>query len=507
VSLSTRLLRKFSFVRALERRLAALGDEVAGKDREIQELRAEIAKWTRFSPHGHFYSPLASEADISAAFSRKDGSLELDAIAFNEPEQFALFKKLAAFSDDFPFRDERAVGRRYQLRNSSYSPFDAFVLYGMIRFLKPRRLIEVGCGYTSSAILDLNDLLFDGRMELTFIDPDLAEFRRRLLPNEVVKSTLIEKPVQEVPMEVFGALEPNDILFLDTSHVSKVGSDVNHLLFKVLPALKPGVWIHIHDVTSDFEYPKDWLEGGRSWNEIYLLRAFLMYNRSFEIMLSSAFLYNSHIDFFPRQMPVCSEGGGGQIWLKKTGDPVDSPGSELGRPATASNVEPVEISGTEATVAKSPQPGDGLINFSSRGYVGAGQDTLSCGFVVGGASDRTLLIRAVGPGLISAGLAGALAQAQLQLFDSNPAHSKEGRPIIASILGWGKMPNVGLSTVPAKVRAASAEAMASVGAFPLSPGGSDSAMIVTLPPGIYSAGAAGVARGTGVVLLEIYEMR
>jgi len=123
--------------------------------------------------------------------------------------------------------------------------------------------------------------------------------------------------VQDAPDDPFESLEANDILLIDTSHVSKVGSDVNHLFFKVLPALKPGVWVHVHDVTGNLEYPRHWFDEGRAWNEMYILRAFLMYNTTFKIMFSSALMFNEHRGFLRERMPMCASGGGGQIWLRK----------------------------------------------------------------------------------------------------------------------------------------------------------------------------------------------
>jgi hypothetical protein len=129
--------------------------------------------------------------------------------------------------------------------------------------------------------------------------------------------TLIEKRVQDVPLATFEALGENDVLFIDSSHVSKIGSDVNRLYFDVIPALAPGVLIHIHDVAGNLEYPRDWLEEGRAWNEQYLLRAFLMNNHAYRIELFSAWLWNQKHDVIRDRLPLCARGGGGQIWLRK----------------------------------------------------------------------------------------------------------------------------------------------------------------------------------------------
>jgi hypothetical protein len=318
------VLRKFSLVRGLERAIGrlerSLADERAERahaQAENRVLRAEKAEWVKFYPVGHFYSPLPSEEEVAAAFAGPGYGPPFPGLELDDAAQFALLKEFAGYYPDLPFPETPAPGRRFHLANPSYGHHDACVLYCMVRHLRPRRIVEVGCGYSSAAILDLNDALFGGRLELTFIDPYLSLLRSLLLPGESNPATLIEKPVQEVPNSVFEALEADDILFIDTSHVSKVGSDVNHLFFKVLPALRPGVCVHIHDVTGNFEYPRDWFGKGRAWNELYLLRAFLMYNREFRVMYASALMYNNHHPFLQEHLPMCAGGGGGQIWLRR----------------------------------------------------------------------------------------------------------------------------------------------------------------------------------------------
>ena len=118
-------------------------------------------------------------------------------------------------------------------------------------------------------------------------------------------------------MDKFEALE-EVILFVDSTHVAKVGSDVNHLFSEVLPILKPGVLVHIHDIFYPFEYPKSWIYEGRNWSEVYLLRAFLQFNECFKIVLFNTFLEHFHRDFFLRNMPLCLKNEGGSIWLKRT---------------------------------------------------------------------------------------------------------------------------------------------------------------------------------------------
>jgi predicted O-methyltransferase YrrM len=191
------------------------------------------------------------------------------------------------------------------------------MLYGMLREARPKRIIEVGSGLSSAAMLDLNDRVLGGAVAFTFIDPDMTRLRPLLRPDDHARVTLIERRVQEVPLEAFAALRENDVLFIDSSHVSKIGSDVNRLYFDVLPVLAPGVLIHIHDVAGNLEYPREWLDEGRAWNEQYLLRAFLMHNHAYRIELFTGLLFNQHHEFLRQHLPLAAKGGGGQIWLRK----------------------------------------------------------------------------------------------------------------------------------------------------------------------------------------------
>jgi len=116
---------------------------------------------------------------------------------------------------------------------------------------------------------------------------------------------------------IFDALSSNDILFIDSTHVSKTGSDVNRILFDILPRLSRGVFIHFHDVFYPFEYPKEWVYEGRAWNEDYILRAFLEYNDAFEIVLFGTWLAKFERDLLREMMPMTLENPGGSLWLRK----------------------------------------------------------------------------------------------------------------------------------------------------------------------------------------------
>jgi predicted O-methyltransferase YrrM len=285
--------------------------------RELAELRAAQSEWARFFPPGHFYSPLPSREEVAEAFARGGFGPPFPGVDLNEAGQLARLERFAGWYAEQPFPEAPAAGRRFHLANPSYGHFDAIMLYSMLREARPRRVVEVGSGFSSAAMLDLNDHVLGGAVAFTFIDPDMRRLRPLLRDGDAGRVTLIERRVQEVPLETFATLGEGDVLFIDSSHVSKVGSDVNRLYFDVLPALAPGVLIHIHDVAGNLEYPREWFDEGRAWNEQYLLRAFLMHNAAYRVELFTGWLFNTRHAWFRERMPLCARGGGGQLWLRK----------------------------------------------------------------------------------------------------------------------------------------------------------------------------------------------
>jgi hypothetical protein len=136
-------------------------------------------------------------------------------------------------------------------------------------------------------------------------------------PEEATRIRMLPLALQDVPLSEFETLDQGDILFIDSTHVSKTGSDVNHLFFEILPALASGVHVHIHDIFAAFEYPQAWLDQGRAWNEQYLLRAFLEFNSEFEVVLCADWVVRGEPEWFAAHMPLCLNNAGGAIWLRR----------------------------------------------------------------------------------------------------------------------------------------------------------------------------------------------
>lgn len=273
-------------------------------------------------PPGHFYSPIPDfrevERKASRIFDRRIRPLE--GIDVHDGVQLALFEQLKTYYPTLPFTDAASAGLRYYYANSYFGHADAIILACMIRHLRPARIIEIGSGFSSAVMLDVNDCFLQGEARITFIEPDAKRLRKLLREGEIGKINLIEKALEDVDASLFQELGAGDILFIDSTHVAKIGSDVNRLFFEVLPALPPGVWIHVHDIFYPFEYPKSWVLGQRrAWNEAYLLRAFLTCNDSFHIMYWNDYFTLAHRDLLAKDMPQALQNTGGSIWLKRVG--------------------------------------------------------------------------------------------------------------------------------------------------------------------------------------------
>lgn len=276
----------------------------------------------RHVPSGHPYSPIPSPDDVVRARARADATRALPGIALpgidlRTGEQLALLRQLAAHYGDLPFSDEPG-SYRFGYANTWFSHADAVLMALMVMHARPNRIIEVGCGHSSALLLDINDLFFDGTLDLTFIDPD-AERVGDVVRSGDLAGRLLECVVQDVPVSTFELLRVNDILAIDSSHVLKAGSDVQYLLDEVLPALVPGVLIHVHDVFYPFEYPQRWLDAGVAFTEAYAIRLLLQHSTAYRIELFTDYLLTHHAEAVARACPraVARPFETGGIWLRR----------------------------------------------------------------------------------------------------------------------------------------------------------------------------------------------
>jgi len=183
----------------------------------------------------------------------------------------------------------------------------------------PRRIVEVGSGFSSAVMLDTVEKFFPGQTEITFIEPHADRLMSILKSGDLDSHKIVKKRLQEIPMNIFTSLAPGDLLFVDSSHVIKCGSDVQLLMCHIMPKLPSNVFIHFHDVFYPFEYPREWLLRGRYWNEAYFLRAFLAYNCGWSIYFFNSYVAFAFRGFLKGKMPLCLKDPGGSIYIHRMG--------------------------------------------------------------------------------------------------------------------------------------------------------------------------------------------
>jgi Methyltransferase domain len=309
--------------------LREIADEVKRGNIEMSELSQFIAavmprclqsaehrelflNWERHGFHVtpvHFYEPIPDTRSLTEALWSEPS--ELVGIDMNQSMQLDLlrnhFPKFRAEYEDFAA--EPPPGQRRPFRG-----VDALVAYCVVRHFQPRRIFEVGSGF-SSLVLG-HTAAKNKNSTLICIDP----FPGELLRNSSIPAlqSLIETRVQDLEVEFFSQLESGDILFIDSSHTVKIGGDVNYLFLEVLPRLKPGVIMHVHDIFLPFEYRRDWvLDEFRFWSEQYLLQAFLTFNSEFEVLLANSYLNHYHQQELQAAFPGLSSWAGGSFWMRR----------------------------------------------------------------------------------------------------------------------------------------------------------------------------------------------
>lgn len=285
----------------------------AWTDALVEVHRASLERRLVVMPE-FFYTPVYAPAALPPEVweGRFDAGVDYDADA-----------QLAFIADCWQFRDELLAFPReapadasrlaqYPWHNSEFSHGDASLYYSLLRRHRPRRVIEVGGGF--STLLASHAAVRNGDTEVTCIEPYPRAFLARGLPCVRLERVL----AQDVGLDAFAALEDGDVLFIDSSHVAKTGSDVVHLFLRVLPCLAPGVIVHVHDVFLPFEYPKAWAEQRLYWNEQYLLAALLADSAKWRVLAANHFLARTVPDrLYAFALPeIGVAAGGASFWMR-----------------------------------------------------------------------------------------------------------------------------------------------------------------------------------------------
>lgn len=248
-------------------------------------------EYLSFVPPGHYYSPIPSKEDVKKALLNKKFDVDNDcAIDYKIKRQLEMVDYLSMIKDKYTFYEEKYLDHYFYTNNDMFSGSDALSLIGIILKNNTKRVIEVGSGFSTAFLYDLNRFCCNNEMKISSIEP-YPERLVKLFGEDYEALDLQVTNLQDVPLSFFDSLEENDLLFIDSSHVVKANSDVHYLMFEILPRLKKGVIIHFHDILFPYEYPEYWFVEQRHWNEIYFLRAFLAYNKGFEIEFFGQYMH------------------------------------------------------------------------------------------------------------------------------------------------------------------------------------------------------------------------
>lgn len=277
--------------------------------------------YKNFFSIGHFYSLYS---DLDCVIKKQDTIFDASKIVldidFQIPRQRELYGQMRECYDSLPnwidLKDsETRTPYRYRYGNDSLSVADAVHLHCMLRVVKPKKLIEIGSGFTSAVTLDTNEFYFNNEIKLAFIEPYPKRLQSILKPSDHIELHVCG--LEDMPVSYFEELESGDVLFIDSTHVSKIGSDVNYFFFEIFPRLKSGVYIHLHDIFYPFEYPEKWIISGMIWNELYMLRAFLQNNKTYSIQFFQNMMEKQYTDLMMEKWPFQASIHGGSFWMRK----------------------------------------------------------------------------------------------------------------------------------------------------------------------------------------------
>jgi hypothetical protein len=264
----------------------------------------------------HFYEPIPDTRLLGEELWER--RYELEGIDMNRGMQLEflrnVFPQFQPEWSQFPVTSNEAKGGFY-VGNGRFENLDPLIAYCMVRHFRPSRIIEVGGGY--STLLLALAARRNENTALTCIEPDPIDPLRSEIPG---LEALIRTRVENIGLPFFEQLQAGDVLFIDSSHTVRIGGDVNYLFLEVLPHLKPGVIVHVHDIFFPFEYPRKWaMEQRRFWTEQYLLQAFLAFNGEFEVLVGVQYLLAHWSDQVRATFPNSPALKGGSFWMQRKG--------------------------------------------------------------------------------------------------------------------------------------------------------------------------------------------
>ena len=268
----------------------------------------------------HYYEPLFTAGPRGLSF---DHDRYLPGIRLNDKAQLALLEKFCYNEELLQLPLEKKREGEFYYHNGSFESGDAEYLYNMVRHFKPRRIVEIGAGFSTLLIRKAIDKNRENDSAYSCEHICVEPFENQWL--ETVNVTVVRKPVESVDKSIFYALEANDILFIDSSHVIRPQGDVLSEYLEILPILKKNVLVHVHDIFTPRDYPERMIvEEVRFWNEQYLLEAFLSGGTTYDVIGAVNYLARQYPESLGRKCPVFSQERSfrqpGSFWIRKESD-------------------------------------------------------------------------------------------------------------------------------------------------------------------------------------------
>jgi hypothetical protein len=281
-----------------------------------------VEKWGVHMVPVTYYDPIPDRQELLKRAGLWENESAMPGINLNEPRQMEFVQKVfPSYREEYTFPRQKTQNPvEYYLENGNFGTIDAEVAHCMIRHFLPEKIIEIGSGNSTRLMARaclLNKEKSGKATQLFTVDPYPDDIVSKGFPG---LAEFTQQKGEDLPLDFFARLNPGDILFIDSSHVVQTGGEVNYLFLEVLPRLKPGVIIHIHDIYFPREYPKNWIyKFQRFCTEQYLLQAFLAFNNAFEVLFCNSYMHLHHSQELKNVFPSYDgTDWPSSFWMKKT---------------------------------------------------------------------------------------------------------------------------------------------------------------------------------------------
>ncbi len=271
----------------------------------------EYMNYSQARPFNHYESPFCNRMEYDWALKWKN--IPPQNVNLNVKHQKGFMKIIGKYAHDYHNKyNEKNFRWKH---NTMFEDGDAMVYHAMIRHYNPKRIIEIGSGFSTAVVLDTLEF-WNCSSKITCIEPYPNRLYSIMKEDDKEKLNIVDDFVQNVSLDKFKELDENDILFIDSSHVLKSGGDVIMEYLQIIPCLKSGVIIHVHDILYPFQYGAGWIASGRPYTEAFLLHALLMDNPNYEILFWEDYIGKFCREEYEKCRGVIPDVGG-SFWMRK----------------------------------------------------------------------------------------------------------------------------------------------------------------------------------------------